>query len=165
MASITRCLICHIFKFAVAVDGAAAPKGSMTYDPTHGNFLRFRIWPQSLKIWPRSLRIWPFPCEFHPDLSAELLQPQNSYLYRQETNCNWFVRCSRIRNAIGWISQKKKFLCFSWKMNISALCSDPEGDDDLCIHLWGIFSPISSVHSNFKLQNLAPEPQNLALEP
>ena len=26
--------------FPVAVDGAAAPKGSMTYDSTQGNFLR-----------------------------------------------------------------------------------------------------------------------------
>ena len=40
MASSTQCPICHIFKFAVAVDGAAAPKGMMTYDSTQGNFLQ-----------------------------------------------------------------------------------------------------------------------------
>ena len=31
----------HMLKFAVAVNGAAAPKRSMTYDPTQGNFLCF----------------------------------------------------------------------------------------------------------------------------
>ena len=40
MASDARCPISHIFKLAVAVDGAAAPKGSMTYDSIQGNFLR-----------------------------------------------------------------------------------------------------------------------------
>ncbi len=29
----------HIFMFPVAVDGAAAPKGLMTYDSTQGDFL------------------------------------------------------------------------------------------------------------------------------
>ena len=40
MASDTRCPISYIFKLAVEVDGAAAPKGSMTYDFTQDNFLR-----------------------------------------------------------------------------------------------------------------------------
>ena len=40
MASGTHCPIYHKFMFTVAVDGAAAPKGSMTYDSTQGNFLR-----------------------------------------------------------------------------------------------------------------------------
>ena len=31
----------HMLKFAVAVNGAGAPKRSMTYDPTQGNFLCF----------------------------------------------------------------------------------------------------------------------------
>ena len=40
MASGTHCPIYHKFMFTVAVDGAAAPKGSMTYDSTQGNFLQ-----------------------------------------------------------------------------------------------------------------------------
>ena len=40
MASDARYPVYHIFMFLVAVDGAAAPKGSMTYDSIQGNFLR-----------------------------------------------------------------------------------------------------------------------------
>ena len=43
MASDTRCPISYIFKLEVEVDGAAAPKGSMTYDSTQGNFLRVSV--------------------------------------------------------------------------------------------------------------------------
>ena len=53
MASDARCPIYHIFMFSVAVDGAAAPKGSMTYDSTQGNFLRVS---GGAKVGPRGLR-------------------------------------------------------------------------------------------------------------
>ena len=47
MASDPRCPISYIFKLAVEVDGAAAPKGSMTYDSTQGSFLRVLQFPSS----------------------------------------------------------------------------------------------------------------------
>ena len=43
MASGTHCPIYYIFMFTVAVDGAAAPKGSLTHDSTQGNFLRVSV--------------------------------------------------------------------------------------------------------------------------
>ena len=50
MASGTHCPIYHKFMFTVGVDGAAAPKGSMTYDSTQGNF--FRVY-ESPSLWER----------------------------------------------------------------------------------------------------------------